>query len=801
MYLAEMFTAVVARQKDGMNHLIFLLTGCVVLATLADCGSGAAGQQVTGIQVPAGFQIRKFAGDDLATNIFSMALDPAGRVVVSGPGYVSRLIDRDGDGRADAAEEILKLKQGAQGMHFEKKGDATILYFVGDGGLWSVADQGSKLRHRILALNTGGEHDAHSIQRGPDGQLYLLCGNGVPIKSEYYNDPDSPVKQPQAGFLMKVADDGQQNSIIAHGFRNAYDFAFNQQGQIFTFDSDGERDVSLPWYRPTRVFQLTPGDHAGFLTTSWKRPSHYFDMPREIGALGRGSPTGVVCYTADQFPPAFHNSILVADWTFGRIACFQYDPETESYDRGREFAVTDGQFGFAVTDLVVGSQGELWVSVGGRGTEGGVYCIRYDDSRGSAEGSAGADVKPGATTVTPDAPSSLADRLREPEPKEFGQLWKILKTLPSEQRSDLDQKEMHPASRCLVRLAEGAESNQALVDRAMFCMEMLQQAAPPWRGSLIRCVQLALGGSGHREGAAVFHGYQAVQPVQLDVSQSAWFSRQIVDLMPACGENERQELGRLAAMLRLDSPDLVDLLAAQSGPESRAVDDIHWLICIAKLGSAGSSVTQQRVANTIVQLPHKMEKETLQTDRNWAPRMSSLAKVLFERAGVTRGVVQHAELGRPEHVYLYQALPDRLKPEAAIRFLEAVKQLPELVSSEQLIIAASADPANSNALLRQFARRPGLADRVIRRLSRQPELVDRELFAEGLSSADLETVKSSASAMQKLDLEITPEEQIAAFGAAFRPGMGNERKSRQGYVDPSVAATQGQPFQAPWRAD
>ena len=106
MYLAEMFTAVVARQKDGMNHLIFLLTGCVVFATLANSGSGAAGQQVTGIQVPAGFQVTKFAGDDLATNIFSMALDPDGQVVVSGPGYVTTLIDQDHDGRADVGQAI-----------------------------------------------------------------------------------------------------------------------------------------------------------------------------------------------------------------------------------------------------------------------------------------------------------------------------------------------------------------------------------------------------------------------------------------------------------------------------------------------------------------------------------------------------------------------------------------------------------------------------------------------------------------------------------------------------------------------
>ncbi|MCH2181324.1 MAG: hypothetical protein MK108_04895 [Mariniblastus sp.] len=752
-----------------MNCWMGTLTGCLLLASWGACGTGATGQEVSSIQVPDGFQVTKFAGDDLATNIFSMTLDPEGRVVVSGPGYIRRLIDRDGDGAADAAEELLSLKQGAQGMHFEKQGDATVLYFVGDGGLWVVPEQRSKLRRKILTLKTGGEHDAHSIQRGPDGCLYLLCGNGVPIQEVYYNDPDSPVKKPQAGFLMKVADDGQQNSIIAHGFRNAYDFAFNRQGQIFTFDSDGERDVSLPWYRPTRVFQLTPGDHAGFLAASWKRPSHYFDMPREIGALGRGSPTGVACYHAEQFPPAFHNAILVADWTFGQIFCFHYDPKTESYDRGSEFAVADGQFGFAVTDLVVGSQGELWVSVGGRGTEGGVYCIRYVADRGSAEDLSGAG-EPGFTAPTPVAPSSLDNRLKEPELAEFGQLWKKVQTLSADQLSELDRADLHPASRCLIRLAEGAESNEARVDQAIFCMERLQQAPPEWRGTLIRCVQLALGGAGRGEGPAVFFGYQAVQPVQLDASQSAWLSRQIVNLLPACGETDQQELGRLAAMLALDSPELVDLLASQSGPESRAVDDIHWLICIAKLSSAGSNGTGQRVADTLVQLPDKMEKESLQIDRNWVPRMSSLVKRLFERAEVIEGVVQHAELGRPEHVYLYQTLPEPFRPKAAPRFLAAVRQLPEQVTAEQLLIAVSVDPGQSKPLLRSFVDHPELADIVIRRLSRQPELVDRELFARGLLSADLATVESSAKAMRKLDLKATPDEQMAAFAAALRLG-------------------------------
>ncbi|MEE2826698.1 MAG: hypothetical protein VYE64_08730, partial [Planctomycetota bacterium] len=686
-----------------MNRLIGILSGFLLLAVCFESGNRASGQLVSNLQVPEGFRVTKFAGDDLATNIFSMALDPEGRVVVSGPGYIRRLIDRDGDGVADDFEEIFRPKQGAQGMHFEKQGDVTFLYFVGDGGLWSVADTDrdgvtDTAPKQILSLKTGGEHDSHSIQRGPDGCLYLLCGNGVPIKAEYFNDPDSPVQAPQAGFLMKIGPEGKRNSIVAHGFRNAYDFAFNRQGQIFTFDSDGERDVSLPWYRPTRVFQLTPGDHAGFIGASWKRPSYYFDMPREIGALGRGSPTGVACYVGEAFPIEYHNSILVGDWTFGQIFCFRFDSESGNYDRGRKFAVADGQFGFAVTDLVVGSQGELWVSVGGRGTEGGVYRIDYREDSGPVEGSLESKDPADVDAPTAGHPLNLVDRLRKPERDALGSLWNEVRALAVERRLELEQMELPPVSRCLIRLAEDVASNEGRVERLLFCMEMLAQAGPDWRGSLIRCTQLALGGAGRPDGAAVFHGYQAIEPVELDTDQSAELSRKMVELLPSCGLIDRQELGRLAAMLGVESSALVDGLAAQAGPESRVVDDIHWLICIAKLGSSSSNETAQRVADMIVQLPGKMEKEALQIDRHWVPRMTSVVEVLFESAGVTRAVVKHAELGRPEHVYLYRRLPASLQREAATRFLEAVRQSPEHVTAEQLLITVSTDRDRSKSL-------------------------------------------------------------------------------------------------------
>jgi hypothetical protein len=34
-------------------------------------------------------------------------------------------------------------------------------------------------------MKTGGEHSAHAIRRGPDGWLYVLCGNNAGIDATY----------------------------------------------------------------------------------------------------------------------------------------------------------------------------------------------------------------------------------------------------------------------------------------------------------------------------------------------------------------------------------------------------------------------------------------------------------------------------------------------------------------------------------------------------------------------------------------------------------------------------------------
>lgn len=361
------------------QRLILLLV-CLTGPLFARLNTSTAAEEFSGLKVPEGFRATLYADDDLAHDIYSMTIDSLGRVVVSGPGYVRILIDADGDGVAESFQQYADgPATGAQGMYFLGRD----LLCTGDAGLIRYRDENADDRADgepdvFLRTRTGGEHNTHSIQRGPDGYWYLLLGNTAGINEKYITGKTSPVKKPYAGTLMRLSPDLTKGEVMADGFRNAYDFAFNANGDVFTYDSDGERDISLPWYRPTRVFHVLPGSNAGWRSRSWKRPDSFLDMPPAIAAFHRGSPTGVSCYQQRQFPQEYQGALFVADWTFGRVHAIPMRNYNGSYASDPiDFITGVGQFGFAPTDLAVGPDGCLYVSVGGRGTRGSVFKIEY----------------------------------------------------------------------------------------------------------------------------------------------------------------------------------------------------------------------------------------------------------------------------------------------------------------------------------------------------------------------------------------------------------------------------------------
>lgn len=415
---------VAANRSTRSPGLFTILAGFLLAGTTA---SAADVDSASEVNVPSGFRVSLFADDDLAHNIYSMTTDSRGNVVVAGAGYVKTLLDNNDDGLADEAKLFADgPKSGSQGMFFL----GSDLLCTGDGGLLRYRDSDNDGKadgppDTFLKFKTGGEHDVHTIQRGPDGWWYLNGGNYAGIDSTYATEKTSPIKEPQAGVIFRLKPDLSGGEIVAHGYRNSYDFAFHPQGDIFLFDSDGERDVSLPWYEPTRVFQAVPGSHAGWVSRSWKQPASFIDMPPVLGQFGRGSPTGVVCYRHNQFPKEYHDSLFVLDWTYGRVINLQLTRTGAAFTaKASSFMTAVGQHGFAPTDAVIGPDGSLYISVGGRGTRGGVYRVEYTDSGKDGDRSVPKLLNVDAVDICLDAPQPLSSWSRsrwEPLAKQLGE--------------------------------------------------------------------------------------------------------------------------------------------------------------------------------------------------------------------------------------------------------------------------------------------------------------------------------------------------------------------------------------------
>lgn len=336
-----------------------------------------------GLRLQRGFTIRIVADNDTAPDTWCMTFDSRGRLVVGNSDSIRTLTDTTGNGVADTATVFTRLKRGVMGMCF----DGTLLYAVADEALMRFADvdgDGVADAPGVALFPLGfGEHGAHAIRKGPDGDLYLMAGNDTGFNQQNVTSPQSPITRIEGGALLRISRNDSGSECIAHGFRNCYDFEFNPLGDIFTYDSDAEGDVFLPWYEPTRLYHVGFAQHHGWRLAgykrSWPRPQFYEDTVNTLWSIGRGSPTGVAIYRHTQFPPAYRDGLFFCDWTFGRIYYTAIPPSGSTYaiPQPDVFLEPMGIQGFAPTSIAVSPDGALYVSIGGRKTRGAVYRIDY----------------------------------------------------------------------------------------------------------------------------------------------------------------------------------------------------------------------------------------------------------------------------------------------------------------------------------------------------------------------------------------------------------------------------------------
>ncbi len=389
--------------SEAMNRAyLTLATLCVAALTAFADDSRAMQLSTTDMRVPKDFKL------DLLYNVpgesegswVAMCVDPQGRLIVSDQnGKLYRVtlpsVDRSGPIRP----EPIDLDIG--GAHGLLHAFGSLYVMVNEGtrphGLYRVRDTNGDDRYDDVQLlrqmDISGEHGGHSIVLSPDGKsLYVVVGNQstltqlsssrVPrVWSEDNLLPRIPTGfmdnslAPQ-GWIARTDPDGKEWELIAAGFRNQFDAAFNRAGELFTYDADMEWDIGAPWYRPTRINHVISGAEFGFRNGSGKWPEYFIDSYGAVVNVGLGSPTGVTFGYGAKFPAKYQEALFVADWSFGKIRAIHLTPSGATY-RAQIEEFLSGQ-PLAVTDLVVNPKdGAMYFAVGGRKSQSVLYRLKY----------------------------------------------------------------------------------------------------------------------------------------------------------------------------------------------------------------------------------------------------------------------------------------------------------------------------------------------------------------------------------------------------------------------------------------
>lgn len=334
----------------------------------------------------------------------ALTTDPQGRIYASDQGQAGlfRLTLRDDEAplveRVDAGQT--KALSGAQGLVWA----FDSLWFHKSGGhLMRVTDtDGDDKLDTVVEFpggTGGGEHGNHAVIAAADAKHLLLDGGNHAALGDYTQsrvptwneglllprmwDANGHARGRMApgGWVAVVDPETKEQVLHGIGFRNQYDICLNRFGDIFTYDADMEWDMGLPWYRPTRICQVASGADFGWRSGSGKWPTYYEDSLPPTVEIGPGSPTGMVAGLGADFPTRYQDAVFGLDWTFGTIYAIHLDQVGAGYTGTAEPFVVGSPLG--VTDAIVGQDGAMYFTVGGRGTSSELLRVRYvgDESR------------------------------------------------------------------------------------------------------------------------------------------------------------------------------------------------------------------------------------------------------------------------------------------------------------------------------------------------------------------------------------------------------------------------------------
>ncbi|MDB6072275.1 MAG: repeat protein [Verrucomicrobiales bacterium] len=339
------------------------------------------------------------------------------------PGYftaqadrVVRLADKDGDGTADESLEFAggfrDMVDGPaigvlQGLNANKD-----IYLACSPKIWRLvdADGDGKAEQREVLLDGLGirtslsGHDLHGLVWGPDGMLYFSMGD----RGYHFTTKDGATfSSPDTGAAFRCRPDGTGVEMIYHGLRNPQELAFNEYGDLFTVDNNCDQGDGA------RICWLMEGGESGWhighqaLTTykaylkegGFSQPPHWLSeklwQPAHAGQPlwilpplmnFTDGPSGLTFTSGQSLPDRYQNSFFIADYKGAPSQCFLWNFKVSR--EGAGYRVTDEHLfhtGIPNSDVDFGPDGKLYVVDFGGGWApsgaGAVYTMEWPEGQ------------------------------------------------------------------------------------------------------------------------------------------------------------------------------------------------------------------------------------------------------------------------------------------------------------------------------------------------------------------------------------------------------------------------------------
>ena len=294
---------------------------------------------------------------------------------------IIRVTDTDGDGvgdnRAVVYEGFNELGNGLAGGLLWHDG---ALYVTCMPSLYKLTDKDKdgifETKHELvrgIGYHIGyGGHDMHGPTLGMDGRIYWSTGDkGISVMLK----DGRHIYYPGQGGVFRIEPDGSGFEVFAHGLRNPQELAFDEYGNLFTVDNDGDfgdkerlhyvmEGSDSGWrahyqYRSDRSWSDTMGYNPWLADNLWNAPEPSKYQPAYLTpSLANFSvgPIGLEYNPGTALSAQWQRTFFLAE-SSKDIQAFKVETQGAGFKMLEPKAVVTGPF---ITGLFFGPDGALY---------------------------------------------------------------------------------------------------------------------------------------------------------------------------------------------------------------------------------------------------------------------------------------------------------------------------------------------------------------------------------------------------------------------------------------------------------